>query len=196
MKRFSMMAGLLGLGACAMLMAAAPPAAQQEEEGPTTRTANKTARSEAGRLDEKTAGPNIRASKLIGMNIKNPQAKDLGSINDLVIDGNNGRIRYAAVSYGGFLGAGDKLFAVPWEALQVKPDPEDGDKLVLILDVTKQQLEGAQGFDQEHWPDFADRKFTDAIDKQYGVERRGVNVEAGPGGVNIDINRKPNNPDR
>ena len=113
---------------------------------------------------------------------------------------NSGKIRYAAVTYGGFLGVGDKMFAVPWEAFSCKSEADDPDNYFLVLNVTESQLEGAKGFDQDNWPDFADTKFTGEIDQRYGVDRRnrrdrpGVNVDVDPrdGGVDVDVNR----PDR
>jgi hypothetical protein len=91
-----------------------------------------------------------------------------------VIDG-SGKVRYAAVTYGGVLGVGSKMFAVPFEAFKVKMDPDDADDedpdYVLTLDVTKEQLEGDQGFDNDHWPDFADSKFTQELDRRYKVQR-------------------------
>ena len=116
----------------------------------------------------------------------------MGEINDLVIDGNNGRVRYAAVTYGGVLGVGDKMFAVPFEAFQVKRQAGDADDYVLTLDVTQQRLEGAQGFDQENWPNFADRNFTREIDRRYGIDRRRMRDQNrqrvnGPNRTNVDV---------
>ncbi len=140
-----------------------------------------------GQLDTKTSGANIRASKLIGKNLENAQGENIGEINDLVIDGNSGKIKYVAVTYGGFLGMGEKMFAVPFEAFKVRPQQGDPNDYVLTLEVTKQQLKGAQGFDDEHWPNFADRRFTSEIDRRYNVRRsalRPQNPEARNNGVN------------
>jgi len=134
-------------------------------------TARATA-SQAGNLDGKTTGANIRASQLIGMNIQNSAGEGVGEINDIVLDANTGRVRYAAVTYGGILGVGNKMFAVPFEAFKCQRDPDDRDEHIVILDVTQKQLEGAKGFDEDNWPNFADRKFTMELDKRYGVERR------------------------
>lgn len=126
-----------------------------------------------GQLDDKTSGSMIRASQLIGMDIKNSKGEDIGEIEDLVIDA-SGRVRYAAVEYGGVLGVGSKFFAVPFEAFRVRQDPDDpddADDVVLTLDVTKDQLDGAQGFDDDRWPDFADTKFTQDLDRRYKVDR-------------------------
>jgi len=88
-----------------------------------------------------------------------------------VIDGNTGRVRYAAVTYGGFLGMGSKLFAVPFEAFQVKSKSANTNDYVLVLNVTKDQLKGAEGFDKDRWPDFADRNFTRELERRYNVDR-------------------------
>src|SRR3954470_6270786 len=77
-----------------------------------------------GKLDDKTRGATIRASQLMGQNLKNSNGDSVGEIKDLVID-SSGKIRYAAVTYGGFLGLGSKLFAVPFEAFHVSHDPNN-----------------------------------------------------------------------
>jgi len=58
------------------------------------------------------------ASEIIGQSVVNPEGESLGKINDLAIDGDAGRVAYAVLSFGGFLGMGDKLFAIPWSALE------------------------------------------------------------------------------
>ena len=184
MKRFAVLSGILAVATCVAAMAAAPATRPETQ-------------ADIGNVDDVTSGSNVRASQLIGMNIQNPEGKSLGSVNDIVIDARSGKIRYAAVSYGGFLGLGDKLFAVPWGAFQCKRGDDAGD-YNLVLNATEQQLKNAQGFDHDSWPDFADRKFTAEIDRHYSVEyqadrrRGGVDVKVGPGGVdvNVDTNRR------
>lgn len=159
-------------------------------------------------LDDKTSGATFRVSQLIGTNIQNDRGENVGEIHDLVLDANTRRVRYAAVTYGGFLGLGDKLFAVPFEAFKVRQDPDDADDYVLILNVTKEQLDGAQGFDKDQWPDMANAQWAQELDKRYGVERdrnrsggtrpRGgvdVNVDR-RNGVDVDVNRNPTDADR
>ncbi|MDA8746559.1 PRC-barrel domain-containing protein [Rubripirellula amarantea] len=133
---------------------------------------------DAGRLDSKTSGTNIRVSQLIGYNIQNSRGESVGEINDIVLDSKTGKVRYAAVTYGGFLGVGNKMFAVPFEAFRVQADPDevgdddiDSDDYVLVLDVTQQQLEGQQGFDEDSWPNMADSQWAADLDKRYGVKR-------------------------
>ncbi len=184
---------------CAAMSASLNPAAAQDarpavEDTPRqpgqqpqqTRT-QQTDRNVAGNIDSATSGSLFRASQLIGMSIQNPAGKDVGDINDLVMDANTGKIRYAAVTYGGFLGIGNKMFAVPFEAFKFERDQDDADRSVLILNINEQKLEGAVGFDEENWPDFADNKFTEELDKRYGVDRQRMRERSGR--VDVDINR-------
>jgi sporulation protein YlmC with PRC-barrel domain len=89
-----------------------------------------------------------RASKLMGMKVKNRQDEDLGTIKDLVVDLESGKVAYAVLSHGGVLGIGGKYVAIPIQALTLQP----GDK-ALLLDLPKQQVAQAPGFDDKHWPD-------------------------------------------
>lgn len=110
----------------------------------------------------------LRSSSIIGMKVKNAQGQDLGKINDLVIGLGSGRIRYAALSFGGFAGLGDKLFAVPFRSLQLHYGEEDK---YFVLNVPIETLKNAEGFDQDNWPDTANPQWAAGIDKHYGVER-------------------------
>lgn len=133
------------------------------------------------KVDRKTTGGTMRVSELNGMDIHNMQGEEIGEVEDLVIDATSGKVRYAAVSYGGILGIGDKMFAVPFEAFKFLPEKDDRDNTLLVLNVSKQQLEGAQGFDQDHWPNFADKSFTDELDRRYKVDRKQR------GGTDVDV---------
>ena len=124
-----------------------------------------------GSLDSKTMGPSIRASQFIGQSIQNPAGESVGKVNDVVLDARRGKISYVAVTYGGFLGIGNDMHAVPFEAFKFMQDPNDADDTVLVLNVTKAQMEGATGFNESSWPNFGDKSFTDALDKRYGVDR-------------------------
>ena len=160
------------LAALAAMAQPADPANRNRKSGdsqPGTPGASRN----LSQLDDKTRGATIRASQLIGQDLKNSKGENVGEINDLVIDA-SGKVRYAAVKYGGILGVGSKLFAVPFEAFHVRQDPDDPndpDDYVLTLDVTKEQLDGAQGFEDDQWPNFADTKFTQELDRRYKVDR-------------------------
>lgn len=107
----------------------------------------------------------LSASTLSGDKVKNTDGEDLGHIEDFMIDLDRGQIRYAVLSFGEFLGMGDKLFAVPWEALSVDTYDES-----FILNVPREKLEDAPGFDQNNWPDFADREWDRKIHQYYGYK--------------------------
>jgi len=151
-----------------------------------SRTDKTTTGSNVGQLDPITSGASIRASKLIGMNIHNSQGESVGKVNDIVIDSRTGKIRYAAVTYGGFLGVGNKMFAVPFEAFKVGSAPNQATTNHLILDVAAKQLEGSMGFDEEHWPDFADQKLLLDLDRRYKVDRR-IHVDVNRNGVDVKV---------
>jgi len=103
-------------------------------------------------------GPVLASSTLNGENVRNASGEDLGEIKDLMIDTASGTIQYAVLSFGGWLGMGDKLFAVPWNAMRL-----DTENHCLVLDVSKERLKDAPGFDQDNRPDFADTTFTNRI---------------------------------
>ncbi len=104
----------------------------------------------------------LSASTLNGDSVKNHKHESLGDLKDIMIDTTNGKIAYGVLSFGGVLGMGEKLFAVPWEALKI-----DGDNKQLLLNVDKEQLKDAPGFDKDHWPNFADQAFTDRMRSYY-----------------------------
>jgi hypothetical protein len=106
-----------------------------------------------------------RSSKIVGMSVKNRANEDLGKIEDLVID-EGGMVRYAAVSFGGFLGFNNKLFAVPWKAFTIKHDAGSSTNYV-ELNVSRKYLENAEGFPSDKWPDFNDKQMTEKWDRFY-----------------------------
>jgi sporulation protein YlmC with PRC-barrel domain len=93
-----------------------------------------------------------RASKIIGTDVKDSYGEKLGDIKELVLNPESGQVVYAVVSYGGAFGVGDKLFAVPWNALHWAHDKEN-----YVLNVDKGTLKKAPGFDKDHWPDSASK---------------------------------------
>ncbi|MEN6617339.1 MAG: PRC-barrel domain-containing protein [Syntrophorhabdus sp.] len=93
----------------------------------------------------------LSCSTLTGDEVRNTAGENLGEIEDIMIDLDTGRIAYAVLSFGGILGMGDKLFAIPWEALQLSQEEH-----IFILNVSKEMLEKAPGFDKDNWPDTSD----------------------------------------
>ena len=110
-------------------------------------------------------GPDIMdAATLKGDKVINGAGDDLGKIEAIMLDVGAGRIAYAVLSFGGFLGLGNKLFAIPWSALTL-----DTTNHGFILDASKEQLEAAPGFDKDHWPSMADRTWATDIHAYYDV---------------------------
>lgn len=105
------------------------------------------------------------ATTLAGDSVRNRAGDDLGKVKEIMFDVPTGRVAYAVLSFGGFLNMGNKLFAVPWNALTL-----DEDKKHFILDIDKGRLENAPGFDKDNWPDMADKVWGDHIYKFYGTE--------------------------
>jgi sporulation protein YlmC with PRC-barrel domain len=106
----------------------------------------------------------LGASTLKGDTVKNVAGEDLGKIEELMIDLETGRVGYCVLSFGGFLGIGNKLFAVPYGALRV-----DTEQKCFILNVPKDRLKEAPGFDKENWPDMTDRTWGMGIYGFYNV---------------------------
>jgi sporulation protein YlmC with PRC-barrel domain len=89
----------------------------------------------------------LTATSIIGDGIENLQGEHLGKIKDIMLDIHQGHIIYIVIQYGGFLGIGEKLFAIPVQAIEL-----DQVKQKFILDIDKELFEKAPGFDQHHWP--------------------------------------------
>lgn len=98
----------------------------------------------------------LTATSLIGNKVYNTVDEKLGDIKDIMLNIHSGKIEYMIIEFGGFLGIGEKLFAVPFNVLEL-----DTKRHAFILNQRKEVLENAPGFDQEHWPD------TNAVEKVY-----------------------------
>ncbi len=107
----------------------------------------------------------MSAGTLAGDRVRNSVGEDLGKLEEIMLDVPTGRVAYAVLSFGGFLGMGTKLFAIPWEALTLNEADHE-----FILDVDKQRLENAPGFDKDSWPDMADPTFGRKIYDYYGYK--------------------------
>jgi len=115
--------------------------------------------------EENTSGPGpeiMAADTLEGDRVVNAAGDQLGKIRDIMIDVPNGRIAYAVLSSGGVMGLGDKLFAIPWNALVL-----DADNHRFVLDIDKERLKNAPGFDKDHWPSMADSRFAQSVYEYY-----------------------------
>lgn len=143
----------------------------------------------------------ISANKLIGMEIRNidnraedatqesnedrhgtMQGETVGEVGDIVLEPGDNRIAYVVLQYGGFLGMGEKLIAVPWDAFEMthtfdnwgNGEMADYGMQALYINVPKQDLENAQGFDPEQLPTEASSTFASATDDSREYESRGT----------------------
>ncbi len=105
----------------------------------------------------------VAASKIIGEAVVNLQNENVGKIHELVIDAKKNRVAYVVLTFGGFMGMGNKLFAIPWEAFTFSATENK-----LILNVDKEKLKTAPGFEKdEKWPDFSDTTWGETIYNYY-----------------------------
>jgi sporulation protein YlmC with PRC-barrel domain len=118
-----------------------------------------------------------KASQLIDATVENAQGDNLGEIEEIVVDPADGSIAYAVLAAGGFLGLGEKYFAIPWRAFQPQAD-DDGEIKRLTLDVDKERFQNAPGFDKDQWPDMADPQWGQTVHSYYGQQDYWANRQA------------------
>ena len=130
--------------------------------------------------DTRSTGPGpalMGADTLIGDSVVNAQEEELGDIKEIMLDMQTGQVAYAVLAFGGFLGVGEKLFAVPWQALHL-----DTVNKRMVLDVDKERLKNAPGFDKDAWPDMSDVNWASNVHGFYGTDpQRSGAPTMGPG---------------
>lgn len=90
----------------------------------------------------------LTASSILANKVYNRRGEKLGDIKDIMIDLKTGKIEYLVLECGGFLGVGEKFFALPFVMFEV-----DTVKEAFTLDQNKEVLANAPGFDKDHWPE-------------------------------------------
>ena len=105
----------------------------------------------------------LSAGTLIGDPVKNAEGEKLGTLKEIMLDVENGQIAYAVLESGSILGLGGKLFAIPFEAFTVNEDDHK-----LILNVDKETLKKAEGFDKNNWPDTTNLDWGRKTHEYYG----------------------------
>lgn len=104
----------------------------------------------------------VKTCDVIGKTVVSHTNEKLGSVEEIVLDKVSGETKYVVLSFGGFLGLGDKLYALPWKSISYDLN-EDAFK----LSIDKERLKVAPGFDKDNWPNFADPKFNSTISNFY-----------------------------
>ena len=107
----------------------------------------------------------LSCSSICDCDVQNVEGKNIGKIKDLMIDLAGGRVGYAVLSFGGFMGFGEKLFAIPLNQFSFA-NSEDDD---IVLNVSKEHLEDAPGFDEDNWPRYPDAEFTNSVYSHYNI---------------------------
>ena len=158
---FAFVTAVALVGALGMTDASAQSASKPAAAKPTAGQASKSAEpiTNTKRFAEHTGL--YRASSVVGSGVKDLAGKDAGKIEDLLVD-YKGNVAYAVVSFGGFLGVGDKLFAVPWNAVIL-----DREKRTVHVDVTKEALERSPSFTADKYPDPNDRDWGKEVSKAW-----------------------------
>jgi len=141
---------------------------KKKENRSTEKTSKKKTAAQEAEKDQAGAKVEVaqifRSADVMSLDVRNHQGKDIGSMTDLVVELNTGEIRYAALSFGGFAGFNDKLFAVPWKAIKFKFDEDDR---YLVVDMTEEKLERAHGFNEDKWPNVADPNWAKQVDEDF-----------------------------
>jgi sporulation protein YlmC with PRC-barrel domain len=118
------------------------------------------------RTDHNGPGPKLMgADTLIGNEVCNLENQNIGDIKEIMLDVASGNIEYAVLSFGSFLGMGEKLFAVPWGALKL-----DTENKRFLLNINKDRLKNAPGFDKDDWPNLADKTLVHDLHSYYGTK--------------------------
>jgi sporulation protein YlmC with PRC-barrel domain len=111
-------------------------------------------------------GPDVMAASTLDSDrVLSSDGEEVGKVKDIMLDVESGRIAYMVMSSGGFLGIGDKLLAVPWNALTL-----DADRKCFVVGLSSERVKNAPGFDKGHWPSMADRTWASSVHQYYGRE--------------------------
>jgi hypothetical protein len=104
----------------------------------------------------------VKTKEVVGLDVLNGSKENLGKIEEIMLDKISGRVAYVVLSCGGFLGMGEKLFAIPWNAFHYDPKEK-----AFLLKIDKEKLKNAPSFDKNNWPDMADRIWGESLSKYY-----------------------------
>ncbi len=165
------------IGAMMMPLAAPVVSGETHEEAATNMRSSERMSSQSGsqsmesqttsKGDMTSAATYERAAHLIGCVVRGREGEKLGTIEDIVLNAGGDSVSYAVLAYGGFLGFGDKLFAVPWSEFQ-----RHSEKEAYTLDVRKEYLKNAPGFSKHHWPNTAGKDWAQHIETFYRQGRQ------------------------
>lgn len=122
----------------------------------TATTTSGTAIEETDRL--------IASDKVEGTAVYNRQGERLGTVHNFMVDKSTGRVAYAVMSFGGFLGMGESYHPLPWRVLTY--DTSQGG---FVIDLDKSRLAKAPSYTASNVPNWSDRAYGNRIDDYYGM---------------------------
>jgi sporulation protein YlmC with PRC-barrel domain len=150
MKKYSVFPGMLAvLGLMLVSGVLAQQSAPPEQSKSASQSSQSNPSSSGHQPDALTAvqGVLLSTETLLGSDVKNPQGQDVGDLKHLMLDPHTGRVMYAVVAIGGFLGMGEKTVVVPWNALEVARDGKS-----LVLNVSPQMLPQVSAYEKGKEP--------------------------------------------
>ena len=106
----------------------------------------------------------VNVNDVINLKVMNNQDQDLGKIEAIMLQKDSGKVAYVVLTYGGFLGMGNKLFAIPWNVFSY-----DASKDCLRLSLSEEKLKNSPGFDKNNWPDMSDHTWNSSIYSYYNL---------------------------
>jgi hypothetical protein len=106
----------------------------------------------------------ISSDKVEGTAVYNRAGEKLGSIHTLMIDKRSGKVAYAVMSFGGFLGIGDRYHPLPWSVLDYETS-QGG----YVVDLDRSKLEGAPTYGTSETPNWGDRRWGQQVHDYYGT---------------------------
>lgn len=110
-----------------------------------------------------TASSVISSETVSGTNVYNPAGDKLGSIDTLMINKLSGKVRYAVMEFGGFLGIGTERYPLPWESLKYEPAMNG-----YVVSLTREQLDNAPRYERDTAPAYTD-EYGRRVNDYYGV---------------------------
>ena len=150
MKKYSVLLSMLAvLGLMLVSGVLAQQSAPPEQSKSASQSSQSNPSSSGHQPDALTAvqGVLLSTETLLGSDVKNPQGQDVGDLKHLMLDPHTGRVMYAVVAIGGFLGMGEKTVVVPWHALEVARDGKS-----LVLNVSPQMLPQVSAYEKGKEP--------------------------------------------
>jgi PRC-barrel domain len=138
----------------------------RDQEEAVLQSSNHGREGDASRSETRTL---IAASKVEGTAVYNRQGEAIGSVYDVMIDKRSGDVAYAVMSFGGFLGIGQRYHPLPWNMLDY-----DERQSGYVVDLNKEMLEKAPSYAQDHEPNWADQTYVRRIDDYYDRSRRSL----------------------